>query len=138
MWLFGKTKTNHIPEMRQYLKNYMLQYVKDHPDLAHDAVPIFSDAELVLRKLTEKQVEKMLNADNMCIESAMLNILQNTCTLHFKKKTTKEILLSSIDTNKDVAFELYNEINDIKLNKGYINKQQHEENNLVAIQLTMR
>jgi hypothetical protein len=39
---------------------------------------------------------------------------------------------------EDHAFELYRKINKMKLEKGYISKQQYEENNLLATKLAIK
>ena len=133
-WLFGP-KTNYVSEMRECLKEYMLSYIKDNPAAADDVVPIFSDAELVLRRFSEKEISKTMRANNVNVECCALNILQNVAMHEIKQQSATDFI-KGYDT--DYAYELYKHVNDLKLKKGYISKQQHEENNLVATKMAIK
>lgn len=132
---FFKPKTNYTREMREYLKEYMLSYIKDNPFSADDVVPIFSDAELIIRKLSERKISKAMRVNNIGVECCALNILQNVAMAAIKQQSATDFLKSY---DKDYAYELYKCVNDLKLEKGYINEQQYEENNLIATKIAIK
>lgn len=133
-WFF-KPKTDYAREMRECLKEYMLSYIKDNPFAADDVVPIFSDAELIIRRLPEKKIAKTMRVNNVSIECCALNILQNVAMQAIKQQSATDFLKGY---DKDYAHELYRHVNDLKLEKGYISKQQHEENNMVATKTAIK
>ena len=138
MWPFGKSKTNPRQEMTEYLKKFMLDYIKENAEDADDVVPIFSDAEVGIRKLPEKELNKSLKQNHITIEFAVLNIVQNCAMVSIKPQAAKDFLMRSITGNHDSAYDLYHYVNDIKLKKGYISKEQYEENKLLAVKLSMK
>lgn len=135
MCWFTKPKTNYAGEMREYLKEYMLFYIKENPLAADDVVPIFSDVELLIRRLPEKEITKAMRVNNVNIECCVLNILQNVAMSAIKQQSATGFLKGY---DKDYAYELYKCVNDLKLEKGYIDKQQHEENNLVSTRMAIK
>lgn len=136
MGLFRKEK-NVIPEMINCLKEFMIEYIKEHPQDADDIVLIFSDAQEMIQKESEHSISKMLKQNNVCVECGALNILQNFSMTRIEQKSSKDFLFSGINGKKDAAYDLYNYVNDIKLKKGYISKKQHEENAAVALKLSL-
>ena len=133
-WFF-RQKTEYAREMRECLKEFMLSYIKDNPVAADDVVPIFSDAELILRRFSEKEIAKTMRANNVNVECCALNILQNVA-MHAIKQQSATNFLKGYD--RDYAYELYKHVNDLKLEKGYISKQQYEENDLVATKMAIK
>ena len=121
--------------MREFLKEYMLFYIKENPLAANDVVPVFSDAELLIRRLPEKEIARTIRINNVNSECCALNILQNVAMSAIKQQSATDFLKGY---DKDYAYELYKSINDLKLEKGYIDKQQHEENNLAATRMAIK
>ena len=136
-WFF-KPKTDYSREMRECLKEYMLSYIKDNPFAADTVVPIFSDAELIIRGLPEKEIAKTIRANDINVECCALNILQNVAMTEIKQVSSKDFLLRTRPEEQDHAYELFNHINKLKLDKGYIDKQQYDDNQLVATKLAMK
>ena len=69
-------------------------------------------------------------------ESGALNILQNCSLLRIKPKSGPDFISSSLLQNLsagDVAYDLYCYINEIKLNKGFIDEKQYKDNELVGL-----
>ena len=132
MWPFSN-KTNYSQEMRNILKDYMLQYIKENPLAADDVVPIFSDAEVMIRNFSEKEISKMMKENNVNAECGALNILQNFAMTKIQSKSAKDFLFAS-----DYAYILYNDVNDLKLKKGYISQEQYDENELLATKLSIQ
>lgn len=133
-WFF-KPKTNYAGEMREYLKGYMLSYIEENPLAADDIVPIFSDAELIVRRLPEREIVKTMRSNGVNVECCALNILQNVAMTNITQQSSTDFLKGAM---KDHAFELYRKINKMKLEKGYISKQQYEENDLLATKLAIK
>lgn len=136
-WFF-KPKTDYSREMRECLKEYMLSYIKDNPFAADTVVPIFSDAELIIRGLPEKEIAKTIRVNDINVECCALNILQNVAMTEIKQVSTRDFLLRTRPEEQDHAYELFNHINKLKLDKGYIDKQQYDDNHLVATKLAMK
>jgi hypothetical protein len=133
MGLFNRKKTNYVGEMRDYLKQFMLQYIKNNPHAADIVIPVFSNVETMIRGLSEKELGKMLKANNVNIECGVLNIVQNFAMTELKAKSGVEFLNSD-----DYARDLYKFVNDLKYKKGYISKQQHEENEMLGVKLSLQ
>jgi len=137
MGLFKNKKTNYIQDMREYLREFMRLYIKNNPSVADAVIPIFSNTEVMIRGLTEKKVKKMMNINHVNIECGVLNILQNFSMTEIKAKPAADFMRSVMFGEMDTAYALYNYINDFKFNKGYINKQQYDENSLLATELSI-
>lgn len=136
-WFF-KPKTDYCREMRECLKEYMLSYIKDKPFAADTVVPIFSAAELMIRRLPEKEIAKTMRVNGINVECCALNILQNVSMTEIKQVSSRDFLLRTRPEDQDHAYELFNHINKLKLDKGYIDKQQYDDNQLVATKLAMK
>ena len=89
------------------------------------------------RKTTEKEICKMMNANNVNMEHGALNILQNVAMRAIMPSSPTDFLRNTIKGEADAAYTLYCDINDIKLKKGYISKQQHKESEMLAINISM-
>lgn len=129
---FAFSKTNYLSKMREYLQKFMLDYIKEFPMAADDVMPIFSNANEMIGALSEREVAKTIKNDNMNIEYAVLNIVQNMAMMELKQKPALSFL-----KDDDHPLELYKYVNDIKFNKGYISKEQYDENNLLATKLSL-
>ena len=134
MWPFSfGSGTNYCQEMREILKNYMLQYIKDNPSSGDAVIPIFSDAEVMIRRSSEKQLCKMMKKNHVNAECGVLNILQNFAMVNLSPQPALDYLL---DDNP--VLELYNAINELKLQKGYISQRQYEENKMLGVKLSLQ
>lgn len=135
--IFGRQKTNYGHEMREYLKEMMLQYISENYSIADDIVQIFSDAEIMIRNTPEKEICKMMKVNNVNMEHGALNILQNVAMRAIRPSSSYDFLRNAIKGDADPAYTLYININDIKLKKGYISEKQHKENEILATSISM-
>lgn len=133
MGLFNREKTNYVGEMREYIKNFMVQYINEFPLSSDDVIPIFSDAEQMIRGLSERKISKIMRLNHVNIECGVLNIIQNFAMTRLEPKSCVDFLGSD-----DKAYDLYNCVNKCKYNKGYISKQQFEENKMLATKLSLQ
>lgn len=92
-------------------------YIKVNPIAADDVVPVFSDAELILRKFCEKEIAKTIRVNNVNAECYALNILQNVA-MQAKKQQSATDFLKVYD--EDYAYELHRYVNDLKLKKDIL------------------
>lgn len=140
MWPFSsKCETNYCQEMRDALRDYMLQYIKDNPSAGDDVVPIFSDAEVMIRSLSERKISRMMQRNHVNVECGALNILQNFAMTRIQAKPATDFIRSAIlQEDENYAFKLYNDINKLKLEKGYISQKQYDDNELLGINLSMQ
>lgn len=132
------TKTDYRREMRECLMEYMLSYINDNPFAADAVVPIFSDAELIIRRLPEKEISKTIRVNNINVECCALNILQNVAMTEIKQVSTRDFLSRTSPDEQDHAYELFSHVNKLKLDKGYIDKQQYDDNQHVATKLAIK
>ena len=121
---FLRAKTNNVEQMELWLQNFMLDYLKEHADDGDDLVPIFSDTRDFIRKAGEKKITKLLKQNMISVEEGILNILQNHAMFAITPKSGVDFIMGG----DDAAYELYNNLNDLKLSRGYISKKQHTEN----------
>ena len=138
MWPFKRVDTNYRQQMQEIMKTYMLQYIKQFPENSHDAVPIFFFFFLMVRNSSEQEISKTLKKSNLTVESGALNIIQNNALVRIREKSGSDFVLGALSTHKDVAYELYEYINDIKLKKGFISKKQYEENSMVGVKASLK
>ena len=136
-WFF-KRKTDYRRGMRECLLEYMLAYINDNTFAADAVVPIFSDAELIIRRLSEKEIAKTIRVNDINAECCALNILQNVAMTKIKQVSSRDFLLRTRPEEQDHAYELFNHVNKLKLDKGYIDKQQYEDNRLTATKLAIK
>lgn len=132
MGFFKKEKTNVVGEMREYLKNFMVQYIKKYPSASDDVIPIFSNAQKMIQSLSEKKAIKMMKTNNVNIECATLNIIHNFAMMELHPKSGIEFL-----TGEDNVLALYTYVNDLKYKKGYIGQHQYDENAILATKLSL-
>lgn len=125
-------RTHHKDEMRNCLKSVMLEYIKEHPRAADDVIPIFSDAELMIRKCSERQIVKMLKMQHINSECAALNIVHNMAIARLTPKRGADFIAS-----EDHAYDLCGHINKLKFAKKYQSKQTYDENERVALELSL-
>ena len=133
-WFFNKAKTNYVGEMRECVKDFMLRYIKEFPSSGDVVIPIFSEAEQMIRGLSEKEVSKMMKDNHVNVECGALNIIQNFAMTNLKPKSAVDFLKGSDDD----ALKLYNYVNQYKYDKGYITKQQFEENKSLGTKLSLQ
>ena len=131
-----KPKQSYMDEMREQLLEIMAKYAKEDPDSAEATIPIFSQAEKLLSSSSEKDIKDILTENKCTIDFLTLNILQNCAMTEIKPRTARDIIARQ-DENKDAAFDLYSFINQLKLDKGYIDKQQFDDNAVLATQIAL-
>ena len=142
MWPFNK-KTNYKGEVIEYLKHSMLGFIKNHPEMGAVITQIYSDATQIASRFSEKSLRKELIKGSVNIEFAALNILQNCCMLRLKQIPATEYVAGTLSDNDEykesnIAHFLYDYVNELKLNKGYISETQYKENKLLGIKLSVR
>lgn len=133
MGLFDWNKTNYLGEMRVFIKDFMMMYVKEYPRSSDTVIPIFSDAEMMILGWSEREISKMLKKNHVNIESAVLNIVQNVAMHNLKPKSGVDFI-----KDEDFVLDLYKYINKRKLMKGYISKQQYEENEELGVKMSLQ
>ncbi|MBQ5321583.1 MAG: hypothetical protein J6K88_05980 [Oscillospiraceae bacterium] len=133
MGFFNREKTNYVGEMREYIKKFMLKYIKEYPSASDVVIPIFSNAEQMVRGLSEKQISKMMKTNNVNIECGALNIIQNFAMTELEPKSGVDFLRGD-----NYAYDLYNYVNEYKYANGYISKLQFEENKMLATKLSLQ
>ena len=133
MGLFDWNKTNYLGEMRSFLKDFMMRYIKEYPRSSDTVIPIFSDAEMMIRGWFEREISKMLKKNSVNIECAVLNIVQNVAMHSLKPKAGVDFI-----KDEDFVFDLYNYVNKVKFVKGYISKQQYEENEELGVKMSLQ
>ncbi len=133
MGLFNRRKTNYVGEMREFLRKFMMQYITDNPYASDSVIPIFSDAELMIRGSSEKEMCEMLKENNVNIEFGVLNIIQNFAMVYVKPRSAAELIRL-----EDHALNLYNFVNNAKYESGYISKQQFDENRMLGVKLGLK
>ena len=134
MGLFNRSKTNNVGEMQKYVKEFMLLYIKEFSSDSDDVIPIFSEVELMIRGLSEKEVNKMLKVNHVNVEGGTLNIIQNFAMTKLEPKSGADFILGKDNS----ALRLYNYVNKYKYDKGYINKKQFDDNAMLATKLSLR
>ena len=132
-WLFNRTKTNYVGEMREYVKSFMLQYIKEFPSASDVVIPIFSNADEMIRGLSEKEISKSMRTNRVNVECGALNIIQNFAMTELKPKSGVDFL-----SKEDYALKLYNYVNELKFNKGYISRAQFDENKMLSTKLSLQ
>lgn len=131
--IFNRTKTNFRYEMSEYVKCFMLQYINDFPLASDVVIPIFSNANEMIKGLSEKDLRKAMRSNGVNIECAALNTMQNFAMVELKPKPCVDFL-----TKEDDALSLYRYINNLKYMKGYISKRQFDENEMLATKLSVQ
>lgn len=132
MWLFGRMKNNYRIELREHVKAFMLNYIKEYPNSADDVVPIFSQADILVQNLTERELYKVVKRQGHSMEYMALNIIQNCAMMELKPKNAIDFLQGN-----DYIHSLYDHVNELKYERGYIDRQQFEENKMLGTQLSL-
>ena len=130
--IFKSKKTNYRVEMIEYVRSFMLSYIKEFPTAADAVIPIFSNANEMLKSVSEKDIRKMMESNRVNVECGALNIIQNFAMTELKPQSAVSFL-----KGENYPFALYNYINERKYNKGYISKQQYDENAMLATKLSI-
>ena len=132
MWLFDRIKINYKMELREEVKEFMLKYIKEHPNSADDVVCVFSQADIVAQNLSKRELNKIIKRQGHSIEYLSLNIIQNCAMMELKPKSGIDYLQGN-----DYLRYLYDYVNELKFKRGYIGKQQFEENKMIGMQLSL-
>ena len=86
-----------------------------------------------LKHLSAGEIIIGMEENNVSLELAALNILQNCAMLYIKPASSASDLLLSDDD----ASQLYNYLNDEKQKRGLITNEQYEENKNLCIKIRM-
>ena len=100
-------------------------------------IPIFSKANEMIKGLSEKEVRKSIKDNCVNVECGALNIIQNFAMAEIKPVSPVDFI-KGVVKKENHALELYQHINGLKYKKGYITKQQFDENELLATQLSIQ
>ncbi len=119
-----KKSTNNVEQMIEYLRTFMIEYLVRHPDDGGDVLPIFTMMKKNLMQYPERKMAKEMRKKNLTLEETVLNILQNHALMAIVPQSVDAFMLG----DNDAAHTLYDEINDIKLQKKYIGRAQYEAN----------
>lgn len=119
---WNSRKTYYAEEMLEHLKRFMLNYIKDNPRASDTVVPIFSNAERMIRGFRERDIQKTLQREGVPLECMVLNVIQNWAMTELKQKSGSDFILGD-----NHAYDLYRHVNDVKLQKGYINQKQYDD-----------
>ncbi len=94
---------------------------------------IHKKATKTIKHLSPEDVLAGMADNNVSLELAALNILQNCAMLYITSASSpSELLLSDDDASK-----LYNYLNDEKQKRGLITNEQYEENKNLCIKIRM-
>lgn len=127
-------KTNYKDQIEDIIKNRMLKMMDDDVNKSDRLMPVFSNAELMIRDLSEKELVRMMKQNNINnVELLALNILQNWAMSEIIVVDQRTFIMSN--DSDDPAFEYFNEINNEKLEKGYITQKQYDDNKLMGVKI---
>lgn len=135
--LFNFKKTNYRSEMIEYTRNFMLKYIKEFPNASDDVIPVFSNVNEMLKLASEKDVRKTIKSNSVNVEHATLNIIQNFAMYEIKPQSAVDFLRGAVKY-ENYILDLYKFVNKLKFKKGYISKQQFEENEQLAVNLSIQ
>ena len=110
--------------MKDSQSDFLTKYATAHPDNMPDVAGIFANARIMLNSLTEKDVAREMKTNGVSAELGALNILQNYAMAEIEAVSMRDMLLGG-DSG---AYSLYMAINEEKLEKGYIDIEQYNEN----------
>ena len=134
---YKKTDYSYIMGMREYLKNFMLDYIEEFPSSADEVILICSAVDLGLCNTSTgeiRKINKFMEENHINVELGVLNLLQNSASRDIKKKTGSEFISGEVP---DYAYDLFIYINKLKYKKGYIDKKQRDENELWATKVAI-
>ncbi|MBR1532575.1 MAG: hypothetical protein IJ643_11005 [Eubacterium sp.] len=97
------------------------------------AKKIYKKAIKMVKHLSAGDIITEMEENNVSLELAALNILQNCAMLYIKPASSASDLLFSDDD----ASKLYNYLNDEKQKRGLITNEQYEENKNLCIKIRM-
>lgn len=123
--IIKKSKSNVKNEMRNSISSFMSKYAAEKQGDIEDVAHIFARAMQTINSLSEKELSKEMKKNGVTADFGALNILQNCAMVEIEYAPLADIIKRCAN---DGPYELYNAVNLEKLNKGYISKQQYEEN----------
>lgn len=136
-----KEEALQIEEYRQeiinYLKEFKLQYLNENPTQKREIDIIFSITIKVVRELTSSFLQQKVICHGQSAKLTALLFLQNT-TLYKMGKKELETFFNETLEKKNVAYDLFNTVNELKLSKGYITKEEFEKDKLMAVKLSIK
>ena len=75
-----------------------------------------------------------MKVNQVNVECGALNIIQNFAMTSLEPKSVENFICG----NNSNVYSLYNYVNKFKYDKGYISKQQFDENAMVATKLSLK
>lgn len=132
MWLFSGRKNNYKTELREQIKSFMIDYIRKYPNSADDVLPIFSQADSLVQNLSGRKIYKSVKCQGHSVEKLSLNIIQNCAMMALNPKSGIDYLQCN-----DYVHSLYDYVNELKFEKGFIGRQQFEENKMLGTQLSL-
>lgn len=118
-----------IREMSSWISTYEAQFLKEYDYLDEEDISeteIFTNAKNLIFSFKEKAIKKQIKKANMTSDEMTLNIIQNIAMRTVMEGDIREVIKQ--DGKTQVSLDIYNFINDTKLNLHYISPLQHEEN----------
>ena len=127
MGLFGidenTARTKH-EEGKKAFKEFEKEY-KNDPNYDDWTETIFNTAYEILSMGDPKEFAKSLKKNRVTPKVCALNIIQNTAMMYVEDGAGKSVFFQNMLFNS--AYNLYNYINDYKLEKKYINSKTHQK-----------
>ena len=127
MGLFGideKTAVAKYEEGKRAFKEFEEEYKKD-PFYDECTEDIFRMSYEILLMGDPKEFAKGLRKNHISPKGSVLNIIQNTAMMCVKDGAGKDVFHRNLLFNP--AYDLYNYINDYKLEKQYIKPRLHRK-----------
>ncbi len=118
-----------IREMSSWISTYKTQFLNEYDYLDEEDInetEIFTNAKNLIFSFEEKAIIKQMKKANITSDEMTLNIIQNVAMHAVMEGDIREVIKQGGKTQ--VSLDIYNFINDTKLNLHYISPLQHEEN----------
>lgn len=129
-FFFGE-KTDLLKCMKDYLSEFMGEYMADHHDDMPNIAGIFANTRIMLNSMSEKDIKDAMRQNGVTAECAVLNILQNHAMAQIEPVPMSAWLYGG--DSDGGAFDLYMAINEEKLRLGCIGVDQYEDNKRLGV-----
>ena len=112
-----------VKQIIEIMSSTMERYNSDNPKNKASS-NVLKKAIKTVKSLSANDVKAGMETNNVGLELAALNILQNCAMLYIKPASSPKEMFDDDD-----ALDIYNYINDVKLKKQLITSEQYKENN---------
>ena len=120
-------------------KAEVMLFAMKHEELSEEELrtssEIFAEVVGYCESASNSQLKREMKSMGVGSHAAMLNIVQNVAMSIYMQNMNNTDYLMGFNEQLNMAEEVYNYVNDTKLEKGYISKLQHEENRRLLIQI---